>query len=100
MTDLTISIEQVVAAYAKRFRIEETFRDEKDVRFGLFVGKLRMTQAERLEKLLVVVAIFHFLAMMVGGEARRRGYDRGFRANTVTIKPTHSDFTLGQYYLM
>jgi len=98
-TDLNQSVEQVMAMYAKRFRIEETFRDEKDTRFGWALGQLKITQARRLERILLVVAISHFLVMLVGGEARRRGLARGFRANTVRHKPTHSDFTLGVYYI-
>jgi hypothetical protein len=77
--------------------IEETFRDEKDPRFGLALGMLKMTQPERLEKLLFIAALVHFIAMLVGGAARRRGFDRHYRANTVRTKPTHSDFTLGLY---
>lgn len=48
----------------------------------------------------LVMSIYHFLAMLVGGHARRTGLDRLFRANTVRHKPTHSDFTLGQFYLL
>lgn len=99
MTNLPHSAHLVVAYYAKRFRIEEMFRDQKDWRFGLALGGLKMFIARRLERLLLIVAIYHFLAMVVGGQARRMGLDRQFRANTVKNQPTHSDFTLGQFYL-
>jgi hypothetical protein len=99
MTDIEECAAIVAAAYGRRFRIEETFRDEKDPRFGLALGKLKMTQPERLEKMLLIAALVHFIAMLVGGAARRRGFDRQYRANTVRTKPTHSDFTLGLYFL-
>lgn len=99
MTDLADGIAVVAAAYGRRFRIEETFRDEKDTRFGLALGLLKMTKADRLERLLFVAALVHFFAMLIGGAARRSGLDRQYRANTVRTKPTHSDFTLGLYFL-
>jgi Transposase DDE domain len=99
MTDLEDNVATVAAAYGRRFRIEETFRDEKDTRFGLALGQLKMTKADRLERMLFVAALVHFVAMLVGGAARRLGLDRQYRANTVRTKPTHSDFTLGLYFL-
>jgi hypothetical protein len=100
MTNLTDGVAEVVAAYGRRFRIEETFRDEKDPRFGFALGKLKMMQGERLERMLFIAALVHLLAMLVGGAARRMGLNRGYRANTVRDKPTHSDFTLGVYYIL
>lgn len=100
MTNLKYSAHLIAAYYHKRFRIEEMFRDQKDWRFGLALGGLKMFIAQRLERILLVVAIYYFLAMLVGGHARRTGLDRLFRANTVKDKPTHSDFALGQHYLL
>lgn len=99
-TDLPLSEREISRLYGLRFRIEETFRDQKDHRFGLALGSLRMTRADRLERLLLLAALVHFLAMLVGGAVRRAGLDRTFRANTVRDKPTHSDFTLGLYFLL
>jgi hypothetical protein len=99
MTSLTQEpVAELARMYGKRFRIEETFRDEKDARFGLYLGHVKVTRADRLERLMLIAALVHFLAMLIGAEARRRGLDRGFRANTVRDKATHSDFTLGMYY--
>jgi hypothetical protein len=99
MTSLTKeSVAELARMYGKRFRIEETFRDEKDARFGLYLGHVKVTRADRLERLMLIAALVHFFAMLIGAEARRQGLDRGFRANTVRHKATHSDFTLGIYY--
>lgn len=92
------SVAELARMYGKRFRIEETFRDEKDARFGLYLGHVKVTRADRLERLMLIAALVHFFAMLIGAEARRQGFDRGFRANTVRDKATHSDFTLGLYY--
>jgi len=98
MTDLPLTIDQACALYAKRFQIEESFRDQKDLRFGLQLGHTLVTKASRLERWLLVAAVAHFLAMLYGAEARARRWDRGFRANTVKDRATHSDFTLGLFY--
>ena len=71
----------------------------KDPRFGLFLGKVRFARPDRLERMLLVAAIVHFLAMLAGAAVRTLGLCRLFRANTVRNKATHSDFTLGLYYL-
>ena len=97
MTDLPNTIDSVAALYAKRFRIEETFRDQKDWRFGLQLGHTLIRKPQRVERWLLVAALVLFFALLIGGHARRRGFDRALRANTVN-RPTHSDFTLGLYY--
>jgi hypothetical protein len=99
MTDRPEPVAFVAALYAKRFRIEETFRDQKDYRFGLFLGHVLLHDAERVERLLLIAALAHLVAMLVGGEARRLHLDRGYRANTVRSRPTHSDFTLGLFFV-
>jgi hypothetical protein len=98
MTNMTAPSRQVVALYAKRFQIEEMFRDQKDWRYGLQVGHTLVRSAQRLERLLLIAAVVHLFAMLIGGAARRLGLDRSFRANTVRTTPTHSDFALGVYY--
>ena len=90
----------MVALYAKRFRIEEAFRDQKDWRYGLQVGHTLVRSAPRLERLLLVASVVLFLALIIGAGARRAGLDRGYRANTVRKRPTHSDLALGLYYAL
>ena len=100
MTDRPESCDQVANMYAKRFHIEETFRDQKEHRFGLSLGYLKVTRADRLTRVLLVAAVAHFVAMLVGAAARATGLDRLYRANTPGKRgrKAHSDFTLGLYY--
>lgn len=100
MTNLDAPARTVVALYAKRFRIEEMFRDQKDWRYGLQAGHTLVRSAERLERLLLVAALVQFFALLIGAAARKLGLDRGFRANTVKDHATHSDFALGMYYAL
>lgn len=99
MTSLPDPAAHIVKLYSRRFRIEEFFRDGKDVRFGLHLGLQRITRADRLERLLLILAVAHYIAMLYGALARSFGLERSFRANTVSTKPTHSDFTLGLYFV-
>jgi hypothetical protein len=99
MTDLHESIERITARYGRRFQIEEAFRDEKSWRFGLQLGNTLVRQAARVERWLLVASVVQFIALVIGEYARHRGLDRGFRANTVKCRRTHSDFTLGMYFV-
>jgi hypothetical protein len=100
VTDLDLPARQIVKIYGRRFQIEETFRDEKDSRFGLALGQLRMTQPLRLEKMLLVAALAHLLATLVGALAREYGLDRRYAARSLgtATRRVHSDFSLGLYY--
>jgi hypothetical protein len=97
---LAPSARQIAQWYGKRFQIEETFRDHKSQRFGLALGELKLFQAKRLERLLFIVVIAHWLAMMMGLLVRAQGLDIQFRANTGKKPTQHSDFTLGRYYIL
>lgn len=101
MTNIADRPAVVASIYAKRFHIEETFRDEKDHRFGMSLGYLKCNYAERLTRILLVAALAHLLAMIAGAAARARGLDREYRANTPGSRgrKAHSDFTLGVYYI-
>lgn len=98
-TNLTLPARTIAPLYGKRFQIEETFRDQKCSRLGFGLSEITLGSAERLEKLLLIVALAHLLALFVSAIARQQGLDRGFRANTGHQQVTHSDFTLGLYYL-
>ena len=99
VTNITGTKRQVITWYGKRFQIEETFRDQKSHRFGLALGRLKIMQADRLERLLFILVFAQFLALMVGTLARHQGLDRQFQANTRRKRREHSDFFLGLYYI-
>ena len=99
-TNLTASANRIINLYTKRFRIEESFRDQKDWRYGLNAGYILVRSVARVERLLLLASVALFLALLAGAGARNQGFDQGFRANTVRKRPTHSDFTLGIYFLL
>jgi hypothetical protein len=93
--DLTAT--QVVKLYGKRFTIEETFRDEKDLHFGLGLSATHIKNTARRDRLLFLVAIAHALLTLLGAASEETGLDRTLKANT-SKKRTHSLFRQGSYW--
>lgn len=72
----------VVALYAKRMQIEETFRDAKSHRFGWSLGDVRLSTHQRVAVLLVLAALALVVVTLIGMGAERRGTHRAYQANT------------------
>lgn len=90
--------DEIVALYSKRFRIEETFRDQKDRRFGLGLYYTRVGDPRRRDRMLLVLVIAYVIATLLGAAGERVGLDRLLRANTAKTR-THSLFRQGCEYL-
>jgi len=86
--------EQVVALYAKRMQIEETFRDAKNHRYGWSLRHVRCHSPERLQVLLLLASIAMAAVSLIGAAAAAAGRDRHYQANTVRRRVL-SDFVLG-----
>ena len=76
----------VVRAYGKRFTIEETFRDTKDVTFGLGLRATHIRDAERRDRLLLLIAIAQTLLTLLGAASEASGLDRTLKTNTVKTR--------------
>lgn len=85
---------EVVALYGKRNTIEESFRDAKDLHFGLGLSATHIRDAARRDRLLLLIALAIALLTLLGAAAERTGLDRMLKANTVA-KRTHSLFRQG-----
>lgn len=90
---------KVVGLYALRMRIEETFRDAKCPRFGWALDQVRVTTAGRLTVLLLLAALAHYVAVLVGATAEAVGFHVRFQANTVRTRRVLSLPRLGQLVL-
>jgi len=88
---------QVVKAYARRFTIEETFRDTKDLHFGMGLRATHINNADRRDRLLLLVAIAHALLTLLGAASEAAGLDRILKVNT-SKKRSHSLFRQGLYW--
>lgn len=84
----------VVELYAKRFTIEENFRDTKDIRFGMGLSATRISKPERRDRLLLIGALAQALLTMLGAAGEAVGLDRTLKANTAKRR-TYSLFRQG-----
>jgi hypothetical protein len=90
----TETAEQVVAIYATRMQIEETFRDAKNHRFGWSLRHVRGYHANRLTLLLLFAALATLAVVLLGLAAAGAGWHRRYQANTEKTR-TLSFFVLG-----
>jgi hypothetical protein len=88
---------QVVKLYGRRFTIEETFRDTKDLHFGMGLKATHVRDADRRDRLLLLVAIAHTLLTLLGAASEASGLDRYLKVNT-SKKRTHSLYRQGLYW--
>lgn len=88
----------VVGLYGKRFRTEETFRDVKDLRFGMGLSWVRVSSPERRDRLLLVSALACGLLTLLGAAGESLGMERYLKCNTVKTR-AYSLFRQGcEYY--
>lgn len=85
---------EIINLYAKRWSIEPSFRDTKDLRFGLGLGTVHIADPERRDRLLLLNAFAVFLLTMLGAAGESLGMDRHLKVNT-TKRRTHSLFRQG-----
>ena len=87
----------IIKLYGRRFTIEETFRDQKDLRFGLGLRMTHIRNPARRDRFLFLLAIAQALLTLLGAASERSGLDAYLRANTVKRR-THSLFRQGTYW--
>ena len=88
----------IIHHYGRRFRIEEMFRDSKEMRFGLKIEALRVRTPERVDRVMLLLALAYLLWLASGEDAVRSGRYRDVQTNS-TARRTLSIFRLGQFYL-
>jgi hypothetical protein len=93
----TADANDIVRAYSRRFSIEETFRDTKDITFGLGLRATHIRDASRRDRLLFLIAIAHSLLTLLGVASEASGLDRTLKTNT-SPKRTMSLFNQGAYW--
>jgi hypothetical protein len=88
---------EVVALYSRRFSIEESFRDIKDLRFGMGLSSVRIAEPDRRDRLLLLSALACALLTLLGAAGESLGMERYLKANTVKRR-TYSLFRQGCMY--
>jgi hypothetical protein len=77
-----LSAAEVTKLYGKRFTIEETFRDTKDLHFGMGLKATHIGDSSRRDRLLLLGAVAHALLTLLGAAGERAGLDRLLKTNT------------------
>lgn len=77
-----LSGKEIVKYYGKRFTIEETFRDKKDIHFGMGLSATHIGRCDRRDRLLFLMAIAHALMTLLGAAGEAVGLDKGLKVNT------------------
>jgi len=94
-TDLKAA--EIVKLYGKRFTIEETFRDTKDVHFGMGLKATHIGDSSRRDRLLLLGAMAHALLTLLGEAGERAGMDRMLKVNTSKARQ-HSLYNQGSFW--
>jgi hypothetical protein len=68
--------------YGRRFTIEETFRDQKDPRFGMGLSATHVEDPDRRDRLMLLGAMAHALLELLGAAGEAAGLDKGLKTNT------------------
>ena len=84
----------LIKQYARRWTIEPSFRDTKDLRFGMGMAEIRIAEPERRDRLLLISAFAIALLTMLGTAGESLGMDRLLKSNTSKTR-THSLFRQG-----
>jgi hypothetical protein len=85
---------EIINYYARRWTIEPSFRDTKDLRFGMGLGVLRIADPHRRDRLLLLNAFAIVLLSLLGAAGESLGMDRHLKVNTAKRR-THSLFRQG-----
>lgn len=93
MTDLTRSPGSLTKLYGKRMTVEELFRDDKNKRNGWSLRDTQITRADRIDRLLLILALAYMLLVGIGLVARQR-YREGAWSSTNKGRQC-SDFMVG-----
>ena len=81
-SDAGLAGRDVKALYGKRFTIEEMFRDQKDLRFGMGLGWRNVGNIARRDRLLLIAALAQALLTLLGAAGESLGMDRMLKTNT------------------
>lgn len=92
-----MSASAIIKLYGRRFTIEETFRDQKDLRFGRGLHATHIRSAARRDRMLMLLAVAHALLTLLGAASERSGLDAYLKVNTVKRR-THSLIRQGSYW--
>lgn len=97
-TSLTeVDAKALIALYARRWGIECSFRDAKNLQFGMGMSATRISTPVRRDRLWLIAALAIVLLTVLGAAGEALGYDKHLRTST-TKRRVHSLFRQGIMY--
>jgi hypothetical protein len=90
----------IVRLYAQRMRIEQSFRDTKNLRLGQGLSTTRSRTRERLQMLLLLGHLAAFVQRLIGEEAKAHQLELNFMATRRRTRPEISVLTLSRRILL
>jgi hypothetical protein len=99
LEDLEDPARQVMAHYGRRMEIEELFKDTKNEKLGFCFRGLRLSNAQRYDRLFLVLCFAYFFLVLAGKRAEAQSFHRRLMANTEKRKRTLSLWRVGWYFL-
>lgn len=85
---------EIKKRYGRRFTCEETFRDIKDLRFGMGMSWGKVTKPDRRDRMMLLATLVHTLLTELGAAGEDAGLDRLLKSNT-SKRRTLSQFRQG-----
>lgn len=98
-SDPKASATSLIELYAKRWSIEPSFRDTKDLHYGMGLSWTHIHRPDRRDRVLLVAAIAIAILTMLGAAGESLGMDRMLKANTVATRK-YSLFRQGLLYYL
>jgi Transposase DDE domain len=90
---------KLIKLYAKRWTIEPSFRDTKDLHFGMGLSWTHIDRPDRRDRVFFIAALAIALLTLLGAAGEALGMDRLLKANTVKRR-TDSLFRQGVLYYL
>ncbi len=95
-----LNARSIVRLYSQRMRIEQSFRDTKNLRWGQGLHSTRSRSQQRLQMLLLVAHLAMFVHRLIGEAAKARKLELFFMATRRTTRPEISLLTLARRILL
>lgn len=89
---------QIIRLYKRRMWIEAAFRDLKNRNWGMGMDGVRLSQASRLDRHFIVLAVAYMLLFAFGAAAESAGLGNQLKANTVAERVL-SLARIGNYFM-
>ena len=84
--DPHLSVQKICDLYARRFKIEEAFRDLRDPHFGIGLKPQQISRPDRRDRLILVLSLSIALLTVLGFAGEAVGIDMHYKVNTVKTR--------------